>query len=266
MRFQKYPDTCGRGLRSCKCCGEATIEYKCPFKNKDKHPRDAFLDKSIGGILKADGTYTLDVRHKYYYQIQGAMAASNIHVCDFVVYTTNRELGYDGSIFLVEIPFDTDFWLDVKQKVRSFYLNSMLPHIFSEQNKNTNTSYEQHQSLKSPDSPIKLLDVKDGNVIEECNSSQATQVLCNIKGVPIFQEDIDSLDSGGWITDNIVTMSTRIICEKLAHLSYVQIVDAVFYMSLTQTWGNLTTVQKYEKAASLIKELSENDILIVPIC
>eukprot|EP00794_Sanderia_malayensis_P001307 gene1307-1447_t len=251
------------GIRSCKCCGEATIEYKCSFKNKDRHPRDAFLDKSIGGILKADGTYTMDVRHKYYYQIQGAMAASNIQMCDFVVYTTNRDLGYDGAIFLVEIPFDEHFWLDVKQKVRSFYLNWMLPQIFSEQSKKLNIRYE-YQEHKSPDATIKILEHE--NLIE-CNSSQVTPVLCNIRDVPIFQEDIDSLDSGGWITDNIVTMSTRIICEKFAHLSSnVQIVATIFYMSLTRTWGNLTTVQNYEKAASFIKELSADGILIVPIC
>ena len=34
------------GLCSCKCCGTATVEYKCPYTNRYQHPREAFLHKS----------------------------------------------------------------------------------------------------------------------------------------------------------------------------------------------------------------------------
>lgn len=119
-------------LRQCKCCGKAVVEYKCPYSNKHLHPRQAFLDKSVGGKQSSDGTYYLDSKHRYYYQIQGAMAAVQYEKCDFVVYTQNVDNNYDGSIFVVQVPFFRKFWDDVRSTVRKFYLKWMLPLMFDE--------------------------------------------------------------------------------------------------------------------------------------
>ena len=42
---------------TCKCCGTSLVEYKCPYRSKEKHPKEAFLEENIGGIQNADGTY-----------------------------------------------------------------------------------------------------------------------------------------------------------------------------------------------------------------
>lgn len=78
------------------------------------------MEGNIGGIQNADRTYSLKQNHKYYYQVQGAMTATNAKVCDFVVYTLNTEIGAAGSIFTVEIAFNPTFWVALMEK----YLNS----------------------------------------------------------------------------------------------------------------------------------------------
>lgn len=118
-------------LRQSKCCGKAVVEYKCPYTNKHLHPREAFLDKSVGGEQNSDGTYSLNPKHKYYFQIQGAMASVQYDLCDFVIYTQNASNNYDGSIFVVQVPFSINFWNDVRT-VRQFYLTWMLPIILDE--------------------------------------------------------------------------------------------------------------------------------------
>ncbi len=50
------------------------------------------------GVYDADGNLTLKKNHKYYFQVQGGMAATGTQVCDFVVYTMNTESGCDGGI------------------------------------------------------------------------------------------------------------------------------------------------------------------------
>ncbi|KXJ10512.1 hypothetical protein AC249_AIPGENE18775 [Exaiptasia diaphana] len=119
-------------LKACKCCGEAIVEYKCPYSNRHLHPREAFLDKTIGGKQKRNGTYYLDPNQRYYFQVQGAKATMEYDSCDFVIYTENSINNCDGSIFVVQVPFSKSFWEEVRQTVRQFYLTWMLPIIFQE--------------------------------------------------------------------------------------------------------------------------------------
>eukprot|EP00112_Aurelia_sp_Birch-Aquarium-sp1_P014609 Seg3169.2 transcript_id=Seg3169.2/GoldUCD/mRNA.D3Y31 product="hypothetical protein" protein_id=Seg3169.2/GoldUCD/D3Y31 len=51
------------------------------------------------------------------------MAATNTSVSDFVVFTQNTDNGFNGGIFVVEIPFSKEFWNDVRTKVREFYIS-----------------------------------------------------------------------------------------------------------------------------------------------
>eukprot|EP00112_Aurelia_sp_Birch-Aquarium-sp1_P013301 Seg2818.2 transcript_id=Seg2818.2/GoldUCD/mRNA.D3Y31 product="hypothetical protein" protein_id=Seg2818.2/GoldUCD/D3Y31 len=268
-------------IRTCKFCGTSVVEYKCPFKNKEKHPREAFLEGNIGGIQNADGTYSLKQSHKYYYQIQGAMAATNIKVCDFVVYTLNTEMGSAGSIFIVEIVFNPTFWVAVVEKVSRFFLNLVLPLVFDSADvpHATNEDYDAElegsqsgdlksdENTKATSSNQNLETVPDVINLDEYNDTGETYVIATIKGVPLFQEDLDSLLEGNEITDNIVGVFLRLINEQFRGIQNLTIAESLFYMSLTQNVALSGSVeQNFQRASSYLKKISPEDNLVVPIC
>ena len=71
-------------IRTYKCCGTSLVEYKCPYRSKEKHPKEAFTEENLGGIQKADETYSLKPCHWYFYQVQGAIAATNTKIYDLL--------------------------------------------------------------------------------------------------------------------------------------------------------------------------------------
>jgi hypothetical protein len=82
------------------------VEVKCPFSAQDMtieqacHEKKSFccsLDKNNKPCLKSD--------HEYYYQVQGQMAITGVHECDFVVWTPK-------DMFVQTITFDSKFWND----------------------------------------------------------------------------------------------------------------------------------------------------------
>ena len=79
------------------------------------------MDPSIGGTTLKDGTYSLNKNHKYYFQVQGTMAAVGIAYCDLVIFTLSSETGNDGGIFIANVPFLKDFWNNVIAKIEQFY-------------------------------------------------------------------------------------------------------------------------------------------------
>ncbi|XP_028410221.1 uncharacterized protein LOC114532826, partial [Dendronephthya gigantea] len=77
-------------IKTCQCssnCPDVVVEYKCPWKHKDMHPKKAFLTPEIGGIEK-DKTFCLTKSSAYYHQIQAQMFVSELFHCDFVVWTS----------------------------------------------------------------------------------------------------------------------------------------------------------------------------------
>ena len=85
------------------------------------------MDPSIGGTILEDGTYALNNNHKYYFQVQGTMAAVDTKICDLVIFTLSSETGNDGGIFIVKIPFSRVFWDNATANIERFYLKWMLP-------------------------------------------------------------------------------------------------------------------------------------------
>ena len=264
-------------IRTCKCCGTSVVEYKCPFKNKEKHPREAFLEGNIGGIQNADGTYSLKPNHKYYYQVQGAMAATNTKTCDFVVYTLNTEMGSAGSIFIAEIAFNPIFWATVVEKASRFFRKWVLPLVFDCHNihKNTTEDNDVEQNhpgdLKSDEctmpSDQSLEKVPEVINLDKHNDTEGTYVIATIKGVPLFQEDLDCLREGNEITDNIVGVFMRLINEQFMGIENLTIAESLFYLSLTQNIAVGGSVdQNFQRASSYLKKVSPEDHLIVPIC
>ena len=72
------------GLVACSCCGEGTIEIKCPYSIRHASP-------TCAPYLCNNGSSSTDFRlsrtHEYYYQVQGQMGITNLSYCDFVCWT-----------------------------------------------------------------------------------------------------------------------------------------------------------------------------------
>ena len=236
-------------IRTCKCCGTSLVEYKCPYRSKE-----AFLEENISGIQNADGTYSLKPCHRYFYQVQGAMAATNTKVCDFVVYTLNAAMGFDGSIVLVEIAFNPTFWATVMDKVSHIYLAWVLPLIFEyidvpKQSINTDKSLQ----------PVINLD--------EYEDTNQTYVIATVKGVPLFQEDLNCLSEGGDVTDNSIGVFMRYIMEQFKGIEDLTTAESFFYLSLTQdTALSESFEENCRQASSYTTSISPKDNLVLPIC
>ena len=106
--------------------GERTIkliEVKCPYRARQGTVREICSNNAFCCSLDSNQQPRLKDTHEYYYQIQGQMAITKIHVCDFIVWTPNE--------FTVEtIMFDEKFW---KEKcypyLKNFYFDLVLPEI-----------------------------------------------------------------------------------------------------------------------------------------
>ena len=97
------------------------LEMKCPYLLKDISPYEAAQQMSFFCYLQ-DGSLHLKKQHHYYYQVQGQMAICSKKWCDFVVYTNN-------GISIERIQFDELVWNAMILKLKSFYINSLLPKL-----------------------------------------------------------------------------------------------------------------------------------------
>jgi len=100
------------------------LEIKCPFSAAKLTVSEACerLDKFY--VFKDDeGQFSLDRSHVYYYQVQGAMAISNVKFTDFIVWTPL-------SFEIITIDYDPVIWKDeMLPKLTAFYTSYMLPAI-----------------------------------------------------------------------------------------------------------------------------------------
>ena len=101
-------------IRTCSCrdCPPVVIEYKCPWKHKEKSAKEAFLTSEVGGKQVGDG-YVLKPTSKYYHQVQLQMFVCNLMLCHLVVWT---KLG----VFVVKVPFNEKFMNSVIAKLEVF--------------------------------------------------------------------------------------------------------------------------------------------------
>ena len=253
-------------IRSCKCCEPGIVEFKCPYKNRNLHPRKVFLDSSIGGTILEDGTYTLSKNHKYYFQVQGTMAAVGIANCDLVIFTLSSETGSDGGIFIVKD--------NVISKTVQFYLKWMLPIIFEEVQQNETgdqvqleadiaTLAEVNELMKIDDSTLQANEIIN---FEEINNRQSDE-LVTLQGVPLFNEDIESLADQGWLTDNVIVMGTRILLQQRGAPTNIHMLESILYLSLSENMKLGKTIEEASlKASAYVEDIIPNSFLIVPIC
>jgi hypothetical protein len=112
-------------IQTCDCanaCPNCVVEYKCPWKHRDIHPKEAFLTKEIGGVRGEGCLYTLKPTSKYFYRVQLQMFVTQLRCCIFVVWTKK-------GIFSTRITYDEEFMQNVCKKLKLFWVGHVVPHL-----------------------------------------------------------------------------------------------------------------------------------------
>jgi len=104
------------GIVSCKCCGNGTIEIKCPFCLKDCMLSEK-ADKSC--LETTNGNLHLKRTHPYYYQVQTQIFVCETDFCDFVVWSKQ-------DLHIERIEPDVEFWNEISGKALSFFKDVIL--------------------------------------------------------------------------------------------------------------------------------------------
>ena len=104
--------------------GIGLIEIKCPKSKSSLSPEHLVNDDKFYVTL-SNGSPVLKRNHQYYTQIQMAMGLAGASFCDFVVYTF-------GGIIISRVDIDHTYFVDIMQKINSFYSTYMLPKLLQE--------------------------------------------------------------------------------------------------------------------------------------
>ena len=81
----------------CRChcstgCSDVVVEYKCPWKHQDLHPKEAFLTPEIGGVME-NNVFTLSTTSPYYFQVQTLCESLHLEiVC--ATWSSGLDKGY----------------------------------------------------------------------------------------------------------------------------------------------------------------------------
>ena len=116
------------GCFTCRCCGPATVEVKCPYSvrtenilNKDVYKRVEFLEDN-------NGQPRLKRTHKYYTQVQAQMWMCNVDHCFFIVWTEGHKPFYE------RVELDQNFCESVISNLTVFYKSYVLPCLLGYRN------------------------------------------------------------------------------------------------------------------------------------
>ena len=97
-------------------------EVKCPYSARNLSPIEAGKSPNFYCDV-IDSKLKLKHSHPYYSQVQGQMAITERHWCDFIVYTKK-------GIHVERIDFDAEFWTDkLLPKLKDFYDSCLAPNI-----------------------------------------------------------------------------------------------------------------------------------------
>lgn len=136
-----FISTCGflgaspDGLVVCSGNSVKVVEVKCPSKARHSTVQDMCSDESFYCSLNSNSQPRLKHTHEYYYQVQGQMAVSGIHLCDFVVWTPK-------GCTIETIHFDEKFWNEkCYPPLRNFYFYLLLPEIIYPNHPNLPLNY-----------------------------------------------------------------------------------------------------------------------------
>lgn len=120
--FGASPD----GLISCDCCGDGCLELKCPYKmhNEKMSLKSFAAAKNTCLILEEDGSYSLDKKHAYCYQVQLQMYVTKRKYSDFVIWSKNE-------IWVERIVVDNDFLQKNLLAASTFHSSVIIPELLS---------------------------------------------------------------------------------------------------------------------------------------
>ena len=98
------------GIVNCSCCGQGTLEIKCPFCDCTESI-ETCVARSKTCLSNVDGSMHLSKAHRYYYQVQ-----TQLFVCKS-----------GPSMHMERIYPDTDFWKNCIKKATNFCKLCVLP-------------------------------------------------------------------------------------------------------------------------------------------
>ena len=81
-------------------------------------PAEACVDDKFFAKL-VDGKPSLKREHMYYYQVQGQLACTGAHWCDFVIFTSM-------GLSIERIVYDHHFWKPVEDKLKYYFFHHFL--------------------------------------------------------------------------------------------------------------------------------------------
>ena len=112
------------GLVTCACCGNGTLEIKCPFSCRKKELKEVAEENSRFFLSqKEDGTLELKQSHQYFYQVQLQMKLCNVEYCDFVAWKK------DGDMFHQRLVLDKEFIDEAIRAVEPVITLGILPEL-----------------------------------------------------------------------------------------------------------------------------------------
>lgn len=106
-------------LVKCSCCGEGTVEVKCPWTVRDGQLCDLLHEKS-SCVSECEGSLRLKKSHRYYYQIQVQLFVWKREYCDFVLWTCSE-------VHVERVKADKEFLLPLLHAAEGFFKTVLLP-------------------------------------------------------------------------------------------------------------------------------------------
>ena len=91
------------------------MEIKSLFSKRNLPPHIAASEY----IIKVNVKYKLKTETRWYYQIQGELAATCLKNADLIIYTNK-------GILVIEVDFDGEFWKVMLKKLTDFYIAYMI--------------------------------------------------------------------------------------------------------------------------------------------
>lgn len=111
------------GLIRCDCesCTDlAVLEIKAPFSIQDEDPSSPAVARKLPFVKLEGNRIILNNRHPYFTQVQTQMACWHATRAYFFVWTLK-------GFLVIDVEFDREFWLNLKDDFDNFYLNHVVP-------------------------------------------------------------------------------------------------------------------------------------------
>ena len=112
------------GITECRCCGKRVLEVKCPYRCKDLTIKELSKDTSFCLESLSDDTFSLQLDHNYYYQVQLQMKICEVNICHFVVWSPKE-------LVILEVEYNFNFLETALTKAYDFFKFGVMPELVS---------------------------------------------------------------------------------------------------------------------------------------